>query len=994
MRPQPFATVQNDDVYTYAFVEIYNAGGFVQDLDSWGVTNADGDVLATLPPLLLGPGDFLKIYFGVGADDLDFTDGRGSVYSDGDSLVFDKFSDGAALYEDPNNSSTIVDATFWSSNGTGPFGSALSDAVSAGIWSSGDYFDSDTSRTFNTYGLCPDGADHNDASDWRTFGWGEYHLSWSGPNNPIQITPPNGGLLNDYSSVLTWADRPFADSFQVQIDNNSSFTSPEINVRTSSTSYTVSGLGNGSYHWRVRVYEGGILKAPFTVYQMTIDPLAISGSSSRTSVQLGVTRLIQHKDSRLLCIYDHRNSVRPGCELAAGSNGPWDGEHATGEAHVDGCEHCQMYCSRAVIAMVNNYYTGNLSQDRISYELFYDNNPGPEADLGHMQGTARGATGGAHGIRQRWQIYEWALGSAVTRANGKPSFAVIQANIDAGRPIYIDGADHATLVYGYYFENLQGNPTPAVYIHNPWPGTSGFSSYAAWEPDGSGWADGGYFIIPPGYNSNNAIDQEASVTTDTDGDGAMNFDEQAVRNFHSVQNDVDTDDDQVNDKEEIMNYTHHDRGSFHPLHDNNALGFPDVDNDGNRAENDCDSDNDGDFDGGEDKNGDGHNPVPDAGNVCDRETCQFDALESCIKVAVDKDTYLLGEPVFVVDAHYTRETHTYHSSSTYNYELGSNCPTKADGSVLGHNGSFNTNAGGHAVRKRVEYCLFPGQRYLTVDVLDDNLYSTPDNLDPQTCWTCATDWFHGFHWAYDYGVHNPTFPYPTWNFPSTCVFTTGNPAVVNYVIECPWWWWCFSWPPVFDSYWLAVQIDRHLISNGIVSIVTSPLFVQGTPICGSGSTINTFSYDPVLTQTLEGTSTDTSKQWVAYSIQNWQIPDSLISTRVRLDVLIETKMDVNPYVKVMAGDAVYGWSPTPYDSIPITVLSTCCTGIRGDVNDDGTDINILDLTYTVDRIFRGGPPANCAEEGDVNNDGTPTNIIDLTFIVDRIFRGGPLPGPC
>jgi hypothetical protein len=73
---------------------------------------------------------------------------------------------------------------------------------------------------------------------------------------------------------------------------------------------------------------------------------------------------------------------------------------------------------------------------------------------------------------------------------------------------------------------------------------------------------------------------------------------------------------------------------------------------------------------------------------------------------------------------------------------------------------------------------------------------------------------------------------------------------------------------------------------------------------------------------------------------------------------------------------------------------TCCLGNRGDVNNDGTDANILDLTYTVDRIFRGGPPAVCPPEGDVNSDGTPTNILDLTYLVDRIFRGGPPPGIC
>ena len=75
-------------------------------------------------------------------------------------------------------------------------------------------------------------------------------------------------------------------------------------------------------------------------------------------------------------------------------------------------------------------------------------------------------------------------------------------------------------------------------------------------------------------------------------------------------------------------------------------------------------------------------------------------------------------------------------------------------------------------------------------------------------------------------------------------------------------------------------------------------------------------------------------------------------------------------------------------------LGSCCQGDRGDINGDGADANILDLTFLVDRIFRGGAPPGCSNEADLNGDGTPANILDLTFLVDRIFRGGDPPGPC
>ncbi len=78
----------------------------------------------------------------------------------------------------------------------------------------------------------------------------------------------------------------------------------------------------------------------------------------------------------------------------------------------------------------------------------------------------------------------------------------------------------------------------------------------------------------------------------------------------------------------------------------------------------------------------------------------------------------------------------------------------------------------------------------------------------------------------------------------------------------------------------------------------------------------------------------------------------------------------------------------------VTKISFCCVGIRGDANADGLDADISDLTYIVDRVFRGGPLAICPEEADINGDFTTSNILDLTYLVDFIFRDGPAPGPC
>ena len=72
----------------------------------------------------------------------------------------------------------------------------------------------------------------------------------------------------------------------------------------------------------------------------------------------------------------------------------------------------------------------------------------------------------------------------------------------------------------------------------------------------------------------------------------------------------------------------------------------------------------------------------------------------------------------------------------------------------------------------------------------------------------------------------------------------------------------------------------------------------------------------------------------------------------------------------------------------------CCIGIKGDFNGDGLENTILDLTFIIDDIFRGGSPAACPEETDLNGDGQLATILDLTYIIDDIFRGGAAPGAC
>ena len=81
-----------------------------------------------------------------------------------------------------------------------------------------------------------------------------------------------------------------------------------------------------------------------------------------------------------------------------------------------------------------------------------------------------------------------------------------------------------------------------------------------------------------------------------------------------------------------------------------------------------------------------------------------------------------------------------------------------------------------------------------------------------------------------------------------------------------------------------------------------------------------------------------------------------------------------------------------YDSL----INGCCLELTGDINNDlAQQATILDLTYLIDFIFRGGPDPVCLQEANLNGSISPNpTVLDLTYIIDVIFRGGDDPIAC
>jgi len=64
---------------------------------------------------------------------------------------------------------------------------------------------------------------------------------------------------------------------------------------------------------------------------------------------------------------------------------------------------------------------------------------------------------------------------------------------------------------------------------------------------------------------------------------------------------------------------------------------------------------------------------------------------------------------------------------------------------------------------------------------------------------------------------------------------------------------------------------------------------------------------------------------------------------------------------------------------------------RGDANGDGI-INLSDIIYLVNYVFKGGPAPDPLCVGNANNNGS-VDLADIIYLVNFVFKGGPVPTP-
>ena len=78
------------------------------------------------------------------------------------------------------------------------------------------------------------------------------------------------------------------------------------------------------------------------------------------------------------------------------------------------------------------------------------------------------------------------------------------------------------------------------------------------------------------------------------------------------------------------------------------------------------------------------------------------------------------------------------------------------------------------------------------------------------------------------------------------------------------------------------------------------------------------------------------------------------------------------------------------DLFLVKISSSAEAIVRGDVTRDG-DLNICDVIYLINYLFKDAPLPEPLLAGDTNCDGT-LELEDVIYLIDFLFKGGPEPG--
>lgn len=136
-------------------------------------------------------------------------------------------------------------------------------------------------------------------------------------------------------------------------------------------------------------------------------------------------------------------------------------------------------------------------------------------------------------------------------------------------------------------------------------------------------------------------------------------------------------------------------------------------------------------------------------------------------------------------------------------------------------------------------------------------------------------------------------------------------------------------------------------------------------------------------------------------------PDPLDSVYYRLHISIDSnflfdhEIDSIWHTEYTLTDSLefgtqYWWMVEAIDNTGMSILTwnkpDFKTWMLGDADGDHT-VNILDITFLIAYLYKGGQAPYPIVMGDINGDCL-VNILDITFLISHLYKGGPAPCAC
>lgn len=558
-----------------AWIEIKNVGNVDAVLADHQLVNTNGDTFA-LGTGALAAGDILRV-----------CENQAACAGFANALVIPNFG-----WNDAGEAILKKDASMVSYVAWGEAGANASDASDAGLWNDPmDYFHAEeqaqvygVSYTKNTFFRLKAQKSGAKMEDWLSFTSNDSPVESASSPNPIKLSankPVIKYIPGDNGILFSWVPVENTESYRIVVfDANQNVVYDEVTQNT----FVSLPLTQGHYSWAVQgsdEHEYTCIPTPDGGCQYDIFEFDLEDAHINTSIEkkLNVEKIAARRDTKLL-------------DLAWLGDTPkhsWDRPNLDARTYD---AHEANRCWAISIEVMNHFYGGNLTQDEIVFKAKFDEDEPLLSALDMGGGTVRIENGHTaldpvtgEPMGEEPSTLMWALNvTSLNYGEGAPSYATVKNAIDNNKLVMVDIPGHAMVIYGY-IGDADNYAFHYAFITND--GVFGTSASIT-SPINR------YYIPDVQYGTVKMSDYR--VGYDSDSDGITNFDE--IYRFNTDPTNADTDNDGIEDKREIFDYTRWANdgcSNCGPLKD--ILATSDKNKNGVRAEHDPDNDGDGIEDG-------------------------------------------------------------------------------------------------------------------------------------------------------------------------------------------------------------------------------------------------------------------------------------------------------------------------------------------------------------------------------------------------------------